>query len=114
LNNVNATGVDHAAIVRMVQGSKAATAAGHTAEADQLLARAAQLAPGHPAVLNELGLRMMQRGDAAKARSAASRHMNNAIRRIELADPGFWSGGLAIVAEQLEAAEAAAQESGRL
>ncbi len=33
---------------------------------------------------------------------------------LDLADPGFWSGGLAIVAEQLEAAEAAAQESGRL
>jgi len=33
---------------------------------------------------------------------------------LDLADPGFWSGGLAIVAEQLEAAETAAQESGRL
>jgi oligoendopeptidase F len=33
---------------------------------------------------------------------------------LDLADPGFWSGGLAIVAEQLEAAEAAAKESGRL
>ncbi len=33
---------------------------------------------------------------------------------LDLADPGFWSGGLAIVAEQLEAAEAAARESGRL
>jgi oligoendopeptidase F len=37
-----------------------------------------------------------------------------AIVGLDLADPGFWSGGLAIVAEQLEAAEAAAQESGRL
>jgi oligoendopeptidase F len=33
---------------------------------------------------------------------------------LDLADPGFWSGGLAIVDEQLEAAEAAAKESGRL
>jgi oligoendopeptidase F len=33
---------------------------------------------------------------------------------LDLADPGFWSGGLAIVAEQLEAAEAAAKASGRL
>jgi oligoendopeptidase F len=33
---------------------------------------------------------------------------------LDLADPGFWSGGLAIVAEQLDAAEAAARESGRL
>ena len=37
-----------------------------------------------------------------------------AIVGLDLADPGFWSGGLAIVAEQLEAAEAAARESGRL
>jgi oligoendopeptidase F len=33
---------------------------------------------------------------------------------LDLADPGFWRGGLAIVDEQLEAAEAAAKESGRL
>ena len=29
-------------------------------------------------------------GDANKARQAAARHMNNAIQRIELADPAFW------------------------
>jgi oligoendopeptidase F len=33
---------------------------------------------------------------------------------LDLADPDFWSGGLAIVAEQLEAAEAAAKATGRL
>jgi oligoendopeptidase F len=33
---------------------------------------------------------------------------------LDLADPEFWNGGLAIVAEQLDAAEAAAKESGRL
>jgi oligoendopeptidase F len=33
---------------------------------------------------------------------------------LDLADPGFWSGGLDIVAEQLEAAEAAAKATGRL
>jgi oligoendopeptidase F len=33
---------------------------------------------------------------------------------LDLADPEFWNGGLVIVAEQLEAAEAAARESGRL
>jgi oligoendopeptidase F len=37
-----------------------------------------------------------------------------AIVGLDLADPGFWDGGLAIVAEQLEAAEAAAEASGRL
>jgi oligoendopeptidase F len=33
---------------------------------------------------------------------------------VDLADPGFWDGGLAIVAEQLDAAEAAARAAGRL
>ena len=33
---------------------------------------------------------------------------------LDLADPAFWDGGLQIVAEQLEAAESAAKESGRL
>jgi len=37
-----------------------------------------------------------------------------AIVGLDLADPGFWDGGLAIVAEQLDAAEAAAHASGRL
>jgi oligoendopeptidase F len=32
----------------------------------------------------------------------------------DLADPNFWTGGLAIVEQQLEAAEAAAQATGRL
>ena len=68
LTDVNAAAADSAAILRMIQASKAAGAAGRGGEADQLLARAAQLAPRHPAVLNELGLRMMQRGEAAKAR----------------------------------------------
>lgn len=39
-----------------------------------------------------------------------------ALARIvgcDLADPGFWSGGLAIIEEQLEAAELAAVEAGR-
>ena len=33
---------------------------------------------------------------------------------IDLADPGFWSSGLDLVQEQLDAAEAAAREAGRL
>jgi oligoendopeptidase F len=37
-----------------------------------------------------------------------------AIVGIDLADPGFWDRGLDLVERQLEAAEAAAQESGRL
>ena len=37
-----------------------------------------------------------------------------AIVDCDLADPRFWDGGLAIVEQQLEAAEAAAEASGRL
>jgi oligoendopeptidase F len=33
---------------------------------------------------------------------------------VDLEDPGFWDGGLRIVEEQLEAAEAAARDAGRL
>ena len=33
---------------------------------------------------------------------------------VDLADPGFWDGGLAIIDEQLGAAEAAASAAGRL
>jgi oligoendopeptidase F len=37
-----------------------------------------------------------------------------AIVGLDLADPSFWDGGLTIVAEQLEAAEAAARDTGRV
>jgi len=57
----------------MIQAAKAAAAAGRGSEADELLARAAQAVPGHPALLNEQGLRMMQRGEAAKARELFQR-----------------------------------------
>ena len=39
---------------------------------------------------HEAIVRAIEAGDAAKARQAAARHMDNAIRRIELADPAFW------------------------
>ena len=50
-----------------------------------LLARVAQLAPEHPAVLNELGLRMIQRGEAVKAREL--------FQRATLADPNHPAPG---------------------
>jgi oligoendopeptidase F len=37
-----------------------------------------------------------------------------AIVGLDLADPAFWDGGLAIVAEQLAAADAAARDAGRI
>ncbi len=108
MSNVNAAAPDAAAILQMIQASKAAGAAGRTNEADQLLARAAQLAPGHPAVLNELGLRMMQRGEAARAREL--------FHHATQADPGhpsLWSNlasslsALGLPQEEMEAIERA-------
>ena len=72
---------DEASILRMLQASKAEAAAGRLPESDQLLARVAQQAPNHPAVLNELGVRMLSRGVPeqahalfARATSADPRH----------------------------------------
>ena len=60
---------DEAAVVRALQASKAEAAAGREMEADQLLARVAQQAPNHPAVLNELGVRMLDRGGLEQAQA---------------------------------------------
>src|SRR5271163_4981704 len=59
--------LDEATIIRILQASKAEEAAGRMSESDQLLANVAQHAPNHPAVLNELGVRMMTRGAADQA-----------------------------------------------
>lgn len=90
MSDVNAaaatTGTDNATVLRLIQAAKAAEAAGRASEAEQLLARVAQLAPSHPAVLNELGLKMLNRGDAAKA--------TELFRRATQADPkhpNLWS-----------------------
>lgn len=77
---------DPSGILTMVQASRAAAAAGRGREAEELLARAAQLAPDHPAVLNERGLQLMQRGEAAGAREL--------FQRATTTDPGhpaLWS-----------------------
>ena len=70
------------------------------------------------------GLRALSRGGlvvraglprAARARAArAARRSSGSIVGIDLADPGFWDLGLDLVERQLEAAEAAAHESGRV
>jgi aspartate beta-hydroxylase len=108
LSNVNPVPVDNGTIMRLVQAAKAAEVAGRAGEADQLLARAAQLAPGHPAVLNELGLRMMQRGEAAKARELFLR-----AAQADPDHPALWANlaasldALGLVQEELEAIERA-------
>ena len=86
LSNVNRAAADDSAVLALLQASKSAAAAGRFGEADQLLARVAQTAPNHPAVLNELGVRMLQRGDAEQARGL--------FQRATVADPrhpALWS-----------------------
>ncbi len=53
--------------------SKTEQAAGRTSESDRLLANVAQQVPHHPAVLNELGVRMLSRGAADQAQLLFSR-----------------------------------------
>jgi aspartate beta-hydroxylase len=108
LSNVNPVTADNGTILQLIQGSKAAEAAGRNGEADQLLARAAQLAPAHPAVLNELGLRMMQRGESAKARELFQR-----ATQVDPGHPALWANlaasldALGLQQEELEAIEKA-------
>ena len=109
LSDVNAAAsADNATVLRMIQAYKATAAAGRASEAEQALARVAQLAPAHPAVLNELGLVMMQRGKAAQGREL--------FQRATQADPGhpaLWSNlaaslqALNLVPEALDAVERA-------
>jgi aspartate beta-hydroxylase len=65
--------LDDATIIRVLQASKAEAAAGRMPESDQLLARVAQQAPNHPAVLNELGVRMLARGAPDQAQALFAR-----------------------------------------
>jgi aspartyl/asparaginyl beta-hydroxylase (cupin superfamily)/thioredoxin-like negative regulator of GroEL len=65
--NSNPAALDDASVIRALQAYKEAAAGGRSAEAEQLLVRVAERAPGHPAVLNELGVFMMDRGDFEKA-----------------------------------------------
>ena len=69
VNTAAPTPLDDATIIRVLQASKAEAAAGRMTESDQLLARVAQQAPNHPAVLNELGVRMLARGAPEQAQA---------------------------------------------
>ncbi len=112
MSDVNATAgappADDATVLRVIQASKAAAAAGRSGEADQLLARVAQLAPAHPAVLNELGVRMMQRGEAVKARELFQR-----ATQADARHPALWANlasslhALNLLPEELDAIERA-------
>lgn len=86
MSQVNAAAPENATVLSMLQASRAASAAGRGGEADRLLAQVAQLAPAHPGVLNELGLRMMLRGDPAKARELFQR-----ATQADATHPLLWS-----------------------
>ena len=73
VNAAAPTPLDDATIIRVLQASKAEAAAGRMTESDQLLARVAQQAPNHPAVLNELGVRMLARGAPDQAQALFAR-----------------------------------------
>ena len=95
---------DEDAIIRVLRASKAAAAAGRMAESDRLLASIAQQAPHHPAVLNELGVRMMDRGAPEQAHAL--------FARASTADPdhpALWAnlaGSLKALGRLEEAAQA--------
>lgn len=99
---------DPSTILKMIQAARTAGAEGRGRESEELLARAAQLAPEHPAVLNERGLQLMQRGEAAAAREL--------FQRATAADPNhpaLWSNlagslhSLGLAQEELAAIERA-------
>jgi aspartyl/asparaginyl beta-hydroxylase (cupin superfamily)/Flp pilus assembly protein TadD len=73
VNSAAPAPLDEATIIRVLQASKVEEAAGRMSESDQLLANVAQRAPNHPAVLNELGVRMLARGAADQAQLLFSR-----------------------------------------
>lgn len=73
MNSAAPAPLDEATIIRILQASRAEQGAGRIQESDQLLANVASRAPGHPAVLNELGVRMLARGAADQAQSLFSR-----------------------------------------
>jgi aspartyl/asparaginyl beta-hydroxylase (cupin superfamily) len=78
--------LDEATIARALQASKAEAAAGRISESDQLLANVAQRAPNHPAVLNELGVRMLSRGAADQAQLLFTR-----ATAAEPRHPALWA-----------------------
>lgn len=86
MSNVNPATQDSQQVLGMLEAYRVASAAGRSAEADQLLTRVAQAAPTHPAVLNELGLRMMNAGAPDKARELFVR-----ATQADPTSPALWS-----------------------
>jgi aspartate beta-hydroxylase len=66
--------------------SRAEAAAGRMPESDRLLASVAQHAPNHPAVLNELGVRMLDRGAVQQAHAMFDR-----ATKADPRHPSLWA-----------------------
>ncbi len=97
--------LDEAAIVRLLQACRAEAASGRIMESDQLLARLAQQAPHHPAVLNALGVRMLARGAAEQAHALFVRATAGDPRH-----PALWAN----LASSLKALGRSTEELGAL
>ena len=67
MDTVTARMVDDNSVIGALQHVRSEASAGRVAQSDRLLAQLAQAAPHHPAVLNELGIRMLDRGSAEQA-----------------------------------------------
>ena len=110
MNSASPAALDDAAIIRVLQACKAEAAAGRMTESDQLLARLAQQAPHHPAVLNELGVRMLNRGAAEQAHALFVRATS-----ADPKHPSLWANlasslkALGRRAEEMDAIEKALQ-----
>ena len=108
MNTATQPPLDEATIVRVLQASKAEADAGRMTESDHLLARVAQQAPNHPAILNELGVRMMNRGAPDKAQALFERATTADARH-----PSLWANlassykALGRRAEEIDAIEKA-------
>jgi aspartyl/asparaginyl beta-hydroxylase (cupin superfamily) len=94
--------------MRALQASHAEAAAGRQVESDRLLTNIAQRAPNHPAVLNELGVRMLSRGSHEQAQLLFSR-----ATAADPRHPSLWANlasslkALGRRAEELEALDKA-------
>lgn len=75
---------DEGTIIGAVHASRSAMAAGRTEEAERLIVRIAQQAPEHPAVLNELGVIMMNRGVPEQAEVLFKRAIQKDSRHAAL------------------------------
>lgn len=100
--------LDDAFIIRALNSSRTEAAAGRTTESDQILANLAQRVPNHPAVLNELGVRMLNRQLPEKAHQLFAR-----ATQADPNHPALWANlasslkALGRRAEEIEALEKA-------